>query len=1011
MTRSDDARKQNVYTIPPGAPFAIDLARGLWQLYADPSDPLQLASVTLLLPTRRAVRALRDAFVEVADGKPLILPAIRPIGDVDEEQFIFDAGLASALSELYGSDVAPPISSLRRQLLLTQLVSKWAETRDQGGEPFAHLAAGQAIALAGDLARFMDTAEREEVSLEGLGDLVPEVFAEHWGDTLTFLKVVTENWPLILADENASNPAAQRSAVLHALAASWAKVPPPGPVVLAGSTGSIPATAALMSSILDLPQGLLVLPRLDQTQGEATWQAIDQGHAQFGLKELLERLTLTRGDVRLWPHGTSTSVNQNRTQIIQQALRPAETTEGWRDAVTGDARGQQLEQAFEGFARIEAAEPGEEAKVIATVLRHALETPGQTAALVTPDRALARRVVTWLTRWRIDINDSAGLPLEQTPPATFLKAIIECADSDFAPVELLALLKHPLCHLGLSRPKLRALAAELEMTCLRGPRPAPGLAGLIKALAEKKSPDDLGALIKTLAAAFKPLSECAALSDNWATLVHAHIEAAESLAHDLSISGAARLWAGEAGEAACDYLNELLAEAQYLTFPSRQDYAPVFAQLMAGRVVRPRFGAHPRLFIWGPLEARLQSADVLVLGGLNENTWPGEMRLDPWLSRPMAKELGLASPERRIGLAAHDFAQLAASPQVIITRSIKQDGAPTVPSRWLMRLENMLKGLGAEKLLESDTPYLEWARALDRPSNFEPVKEPQPCPPFDARPRELSVTSVETWIRDPYGLYAGKILGLKPLEPIDADATAMERGIIIHHALEQFIAAYPKDLPADALAKLLAIGREVFEQSTSRPDVMRFWWPRFEAVAEWFVTREGARRPAIMPFAWEVKGQLLLNVPAGDFKLTARADRFDHFEDGTFGLYDYKTGRAPTTPQVLSGLAPQLSLEALIATDGGFAGLGKAQVSQIAYLELRGGDPAGQEKPVRAEVDELIARARAGLLTRITLFDDPATPYPSRVRPMFVAFPGSFDHLARVKEWSVYGQSEGGSDG
>jgi ATP-dependent helicase/nuclease subunit B len=691
-------------------------------------------------------------------------------------------------------------------------------------------------------------------------------------------------------------------------------------------------------------------------------------------------------------------------------LRPAETTEGWRDLVSRGDGGEELSQAFTGFSCIEAAEPGEEAKVIALILRHVLEEPQKSAALVTPDRALARRVVSWLTRWNIDIDDSAGVPLDQTPPASFLRAILDCLEGEFEPVKLLALLKHPLTHIGFSRPELRSKAAQLEIACLRGPRPAPGLEGLKAAVAQSKEVDHLEPLVAALEEAFQSLVAEVIDQEAWSHRIQAHIRVAEALSSDHEATGAQRLWSGEAGEAASLLINELLSVADHLHFARGQDYGPILSQLMASRVVRPHFGTHPRLFIWGPLEARLQTADVVVLGGLNEKTWPAEVRLDPWLSRPMAAQLGLSSPERRIGLAAHDFAQLAAGAQVYVTRSVKQDGAPTVPSRWLMRLENMLKGLGAGELLESETPYLDWARALDRPSAFLPVEEPRPTPPVEVRPRELSVTSVETWIRDPYGLYARKILNLDPLEPLDADASALERGIIIHEALERFIDAYPETLPPHALDELLSIGRQTFARHASTPDVERFWWPRFEAVAEWFVDREHERRPATVPLKWEVAGQLVLEASGGDFKLTARADRFDKVHDGTIGLYDYKTGRAPTGPQVKSGLAPQLPLEALIAIEGGFKGLGKVTISDIAYLELKGNDPAGVEKTVRADVGDLIARAKQGLLDRIALFDMSTTPYRSRVRPMFVAIPGPYDHLARVKEWSVYGTSEGGAN-
>src|SRR5690606_20009946 len=134
-----------------------------------------------------------------------------------------------------------------------------------------------------------------------------------------------------------------------------------------------------------------------------------------------------------------------------------------------------------------------------------------------------------------------------------------------------------------------------------------------------------------------------------------------------------------------NFIRELIESAPAFGELLPESYSYFFDELLSARVVRPRFGLHPRLFIWGPLEARLQHADRMILGGLNEGTWPGEANIDPWVNRPMRAAMGLEPPERRIGLSAHDFAEGASAEEAVLSRALKVEGAPAVASRWWLR--------------------------------------------------------------------------------------------------------------------------------------------------------------------------------------------------------------------------------------------------------------------------------------------------------------------------------------
>ncbi|MAF96210.1 MAG: double-strand break repair protein AddB [Rhodospirillaceae bacterium] len=991
-------RTPRVFTIPAGLPFVDVLAAGIAERWG--TDPAALARVTVLVPTQRARRSLAEAFLRQSDGRAMLLPRTVALGDLDEDEILFAGGFE--VEDSLG--VEPALPGLKRQLLLTRLVM--AGPGDPSPDHAAHLGL--------ELARLLDQVHTERLTFDGLQGLVPDAFAEHWQRTLEFLHVLTEQWPAVLAEEGALDAAERRNRLFDAQVRAWTADqfpgPPADPVIAAGSTGSIPATADLLAVIAGLPQGAVVLPGLDLEATPEAWTALEASHPQYGMAQLLARLGVERQDVGPWDAPGAAVRPSAPARLINAALTPA----GF-DAPSLNAK--DIKAALKGITRIDSPGPREEAAVIALVMRRVLEDGEKTAALVTPDRGLARRVAAELARWGIEIDDSAGLPLAQTPPGAFLRLTARMAADGLTPVALLAALKHPLAAAGMKVVAFRDRVRTLEVELLRGPRPAPGLKGLRLALKTKrklpkKTQTDLNALLKDLEAVIAPLAGMMAGKPvPFSDLLRAHVTMAEALAAGDEADGPARLWAGDAGEVAAKFINELVKAGEVLDEITGADYPALLETLMAGIPVRPRYGRHPRLHIWGLLEARMQQADVMILGGLNDATWPPEAKPSPWMSRPMLKDFGLPPPERRGGQTAHDFAQAFAAPRVVLTRATRVDGTPQVASPWLLRLDNLLERLGLKKgdknPFAAAEPWLAWAEALDRPTESRQVTEPQPTPPVKDRPRELSVTRIETWVRDPYAIYAREILRLRPLDPLDAEPGPMERGIIVHEALDRFQKAHTGDLPDDALRRLLEIGRGVFDENLAHPGVEAFWWPRFERVARWYVDYERRRRQAgFTTKATEVMGAMTLNGAAGPFQLTARADRIDFRADIGLAVIDYKTGAAPSKRQVESGFSPQLPLEAAIAAQGGFDGIDAGPVAQLVYLELPGGRDPGREKVLDLDVAEAADGAVAGLTKWVREFDDPKTPYLSSPRVMFLEHYGDYDHLARVKEWR--GGGEGG---
>jgi ATP-dependent helicase/nuclease subunit B len=970
------AALRGLYTIPAGTPFLDALAAGL--LDQSGGDPAKLSRMRIFLPTRRACQAMTDAFLRASEGRPLLLPRLELLGDIEPEDWHEPTGAAPIAAK-----IPPAISKTRRQLLLARLILG----RERGMPP------DQALKLADALGHWLDQVEIHGLDTASLAKLVPAEYAKHWEATLEFLRIVTEHWPAILDDEGVMDAAMRRRAIIDAQIAAWRALPPQTPVIAAGSTGSLPATANLMRAILKLPAGAVVLPGLDTGLQTEAWEALPDSHPQHGLGKLLRSLGVVPEAVAEWPVPAAADRHavrsgQGRAALLRTAMLPSDVTPTATDIAL-------IPQGLAGLMEVPTFGPEIEALVIALRLREFLEATFRgTAALVTADRGLARRVAAELQRWGIAIDDSAGERLTETPPGIFLRLVAEAAASGLAPVPLLALLKHPLA--GVERPQVEAL----ELGALRGPRPAPGIEGLRRATGESER-DRTAPLIVRLEEALGPLlrlasTRSAPLSD-W---LSAHVAAAEAIATTPETGGADRLWAEEAGESAAAALDALLAAAPDFAEIKAPDYPAVFEQLLTGQTVRPHYGKHPRLSILGPLEARLLCPDLAILGGMNEGSWPPEPEHDPWMGRPMRRDFGLPLPEWRIGLAAHDFCQAATAPQVMMTRSERLDGTPTVASRWLARLELAARqatgktgASEANPLQRGAGQWLQWTAAIDRPQQLAQQGPPRACPPLAARFRDISVTRVERWVVDPYGYYADAILRLRPLDPVDQAPDASDRGTLLHQALSEFIQSVSGGWPDDPESRLIAIGRRVFSDHLERPSAQAFWWPRFLRMAAWFVRHEADRRTAIVRSRTEHKMTAPLECAHAAISLSATMDRIDEQADGSAIIIDYKSGSLPAQSRIECGWPPQLPLEAALLRRNEAAAVADLQVWAVG-----GSGTGGKAKSLtkKAAPEAVADAAWKGLHRLIAQFSAADMPYLAEPRPTLASRYNDYRHLARV---------------
>jgi ATP-dependent helicase/nuclease subunit B len=963
-------------TLPPNVAFLDALAA--WWL-ARGGDQEAIADGLFLVPTRRAARGLSEAFLRQAAGKPLLLPRIVALGGLDEAPL----ALAGAL------DVPQAVPPMRRLAVLTRMILA------MGGRNGAPVTADRAWLLAADLAALLDEAARAEIDLAAtLPHAVGQEFASHWNVTLEFLLIVTRFWPEWLKEEGFSDPTARRVALLDAQARDWLENPPDFPVIAAGTTGAIPAVARLLRVVAGLPAGQVVLPGLDLALDEAAWDRLDDTHPQASLRALLAGMGATRGDVVPWDIGPFVAP-EARVDALRLALLPAGALGKWRDAPV---------PAPAGLRFLDAADQQEEAQAAALVLREALEQPGARAALVTPDRGLAQRVTAELLRFGIVADDSAGEPLRDTPAAVFLRLLAVAATERMRPVPLLALLKHPFCAAGLVPAQCRAEARVLERACLRGPAPPPGLAGLRLARADATFVDRLEACLAPLDA----LGGAAVRPD---AMLRALLESAEALAGTDARPGSALLWQGEDGDALAAQAAALLTAfadlppQDFATLPGLIDAGLAGISVSSRRALRGRDGAeHPRIFIWGLLEARLQSADTMVLGGLTEGVWPPLAEPGPWMNRAMRKLAKLPSPEEAVGLAAHDFVSCACAGRVVVLSAPKRrDRAPAVPSRWIARLNGLLAGPG--RGLDAHPAPL-WARALDRPVAAQPVPPPAPAPAVALRPRRLSVTEIETWLRDPYAIYAKHVLGLRKLKALEESADAADYGRIVHHGLQLFHARFGTAWPADAATQIGGFMDTALAAACMRPALAAWWRPRLRRIATWVADTEAERRGQyrLALIASEQDGKWRFGAPAGDFTLTGRADRIERMVDGGIAILDYKTGAPPSQKAVEDGLAPQLPLEAAMVAAGGFGAELTGRAVDLTYWQISGGYAPGRVRQLfrgdAGRVAEAAGMAADKLRGLVAAFDAPGRAYLSQPHPGSAPRFTDYAHLARVPEWA-----------
>lgn len=966
-----------VFGLAPGVDFPKALRDGLLQRTRH-APPDRLARVQVIVNTSRMERRLRTLLTE---GPPRLLPRIHLLTQID--------GLDPAVTQ------PPALSPLRRRLELIALVARLIDQQPD-------LAPRTSLYdLTDSLARLMDEIQGEGVSPQAIFDLDVSDDSGHWLRAQEFIRIAHA-----FLDDTTSEPdqEARQRQLVTALAARWETAPPAHPVILAGSTGSRGTTLLLMQTVARLPQGALVLPGFDFCMSQSAWgdlkdPMLSEDHPQYRFFKLMQMLGLRVGDVAAWTETPPPSAPRNA--LISMSLRPAPVTDAWLVEGPGLPA---LADGLKDVTLLEAPTPRSEALAIALRLRKAAED-GQTAALISPDRVLTRQVTAALDQWDILPDDSAGTPLHLSPPGRFLRHVASLFHRRLDAEALLTLLKHPLAHSGAGRGQHVLNTQRLELKIRQVGLPYPNAAG-IRALMQRVQADpaaqvDIDGWVDWVC---QVLVGQAATDDlPLADWVQSHIALAEAIAAGPGTDGSGELWQKKAGQEARKCMDRLLAEAPYGSVLPAADYATLVGVLLSEGEVRDRDAPNPGIMIWGTLEARVQGAELVILAGLNDGTWPEAPAPDPWLNRKLRHAAGLLLPERRIGLSAHDYQQAVAATEVWLSRAIRSDDAETVASRWLNRLANLLGGLEVldgprllQDMRDRGDQWIALAAALETVAPAPPAQRPSPRPPARARPNAMVVTDIKHLIRDPYAIYAKRILRLRKLGPLVQNPDALSRGTVSHVVMEQFIArtlSQPDTLTIDDLED---VARQVLTDTVPWPSARALWLARLQRIAPWFVTNEQRRRQRATPVALENEAKGKLALRDLDFTIEGRADRIDQTDNGDALLYDYKTGAVPT-PKQQKSFDKQLLIEAAMIEEGGFKTIGPQHVKEAIFIGL---GSTFREQPAPLE-DEPPAEVLANLWLLIRAYQDPALGFTARRMMEQDSFGSDYDLLSRFGEWDV----------
>lgn len=885
------------YTAPMHVSLADALAQYIWSICAD--VPHGVASLRVLLPSARACLFMRECLRRHAPRPHSLYPRLIPLGEAEEGLGVDVLSLSMQASAEYVP--VRTLSGTEATCLMTQLLAREAKHIF----PFTLPALAQLVQLSQALLQLIEECVRDQVPLERLITLDLEAFAEHWQMSAKLLQLVVREWPLLLAAKHAQTHQQHVNKTLADSAAWLAEHRPEYPVILAGSTGSVMATRQLMAVIAQLPQGAVIFPGLDKHMPEAHWRLLEVEpgtHPQRPLMETLRHLRITRSQVH-WlgqENAAEACMPTMRNQVVRSVHALAECSDEWRHMPPA-----LLENAFSAVHAWALPDEYMEADIIAMKVREALEQPEASILLVSPDKQMHKRLRMALTRYAVTLNDTMGVYLPDIPDCVFLQLVLDALQQRCSLSSLVNLCKHPLCTGGQKAGELRMHLRQLEKKLRRTTE-----AALIENwpdYLQQHEPDFYNAIIVRMQPLYAQESMPAM------QFLRTLLEVAESLAMD--DAGHCVLWREAAGRYALQSMMQITQAMQHLPAMTLPELHASLRMFMRGYVFRPAYGAHPRVQLVTPIEARLLSADLVIVCGLQRDVWPAAIAPDPWLNRALRSNVGLMDPQFPHAQAMHDISLLLHQPRVLLTFAHKTGGSPAMPSAIWQRMMALAERAPVlrQRWADEAKQWCGWHSILYHPRKTQHITAYAASPPLQMRPTQHSPSSIELLMCAPYIYYAKYVCQLRVLESLTPDVSAMDFGQMLHSILHDYHEQCPKKLPDDytstmAEQRLYAIA-ELHLQRYASQTISQFWRPRLFVALSQFATYDTQRRMDPHMLGIEAECVYSKPLPYGHV-LSGRMDRLEHYRGG-YAITDYKTGNAPSVKDVNTGLFPQLPLLAL----------------------------------------------------------------------------------------------------
>ncbi len=993
MTKNQPVRP-SIFTVPFDQDFCDATVAAVTDWVG--GDIFALGDAILLLPNNRAIKAITEAFIRKA-APGLLLPRMAAIGDLN-----LDDSLGPIIDPLDFDDselILPAIDPLERLIILAELISLQKLSRGMA------ISATESIRMARLLAATIDELNAEKIAFRDFPTLHNDHdLAKHWQNAYGDLLTIWPKYLKVLEERKLQDTSNRRNQLLGRFANKISSGMITARIFAVGISTSAPAITAVLRAVALQTRNAVILPSIDLMMSKIDWNNLlpddsdderltsairHEAHPQFHLKLLLDRMGFQRSEI------SQLAINSKASHSsIQDIFCVPQQSAIWMQLPKARKKMPNLRQLI-------AEDSAEEAVAIAILVRKALETKGCRIAIVTPDRELALRVSTQLKRWGIDANDTAGSALLKTANGTLFKAVILAIADGFAPNRLLAILQHPLIHNGEGRLDWLKKIRQLDLV-LRGPIMGRGLSAIgmhidIAIADERRKNKDKLAELKNwwdhVVAQLTPLERAG--DDGLAILFPLISQILSDMTHG-------QIWIGANGRQLSSVIENISnTQIANLANQNAASLASLLDALFEGQIVRPAYGGHPRVAIYGLLEARLQQADVIICAGLNEGSWPQLAQPDPWLAPHLRRQLNLSGMDRNIGLAAHDLASFMGADEMIISRAKRDRDGPTVTSRFLLRLQAYL----GDQLCE-ETEALHLARKIDVGESEPLAERPVPKPSKEQRDIKLSVTDFDKLKSDPFAIYARKILLLEPLDPIDAEPTAAWRGTVIHDLLEQ----WSKQDNCDP-TKLVPRAEAYLRNPAFHPMLGTLWQPRIIKALQWVadetdqLLKDFGRKPALT----EAKA----NMQLVGISISGRVDRIDRNANNEFAIIDYKSGGVPKKKQIFFGFALQLGLLGLMLRDGHFkdsAGqvvAGDAKSFEYWTMQKRSGTSlfgnivkATVDAPKDGKIltNDFVEFARSHAVAAIERWILGDEAYTAKLHPEYPNYQ-DYDHLMRLAEW------------